>query len=67
LPIFEFLVLDSDMRDQITSKATETQLRAMARQRGYGGLFESGIGKVIEGVTTAEEVFGVAFMEDVQS
>jgi type IV pilus assembly protein PilB len=67
LPIFEFLVLDSDMRDQITSKATETQLRAMARQRGYGGLFESGIGKVIEGVTTAEEVFGVAFMEDGQS
>ncbi len=67
LPIFEFFVLDSEMRDKLTSKATESQLRAMARQKGYGGLFESGVGKVLEGVTTAEEVFGVAFMEDVQS
>ncbi len=67
LPIFEFLVLDSEMRDKLTARATESQIRAMARQRGYGGLFESGIAKVIEGVTTAEEVFGIAFMEDVQS
>lgn len=67
LPVFEFLVIDSQMRDRVAEKATEAQIRAMARQRGYGGLLESGAGKVIEGLTTPEEVIEVAFMEDVQA
>ncbi|GAI32812.1 unnamed protein product, partial [marine sediment metagenome] len=65
--IFEFLALDNDMREKLTLGSAESQIRAMARQKGYGGLLESGVSKVLEGLTTAEEVFGVAFMEDVQS
>jgi type II secretory ATPase GspE/PulE/Tfp pilus assembly ATPase PilB-like protein len=67
LPIFEFLVPDHEIREQITSRATEAQIRAMARQRGYGGLLDSGAKKILAGLTTPEEVFGVAFMEDIQS
>jgi type IV pilus assembly protein PilB len=67
LPIFEFLVPDYEIREQMTSHATEAQMRAMARQRGYSGLLESGVKKILAGLTTPEEVFGVAFMEDIQS
>jgi type IV pilus assembly protein PilB len=65
LPIFEFLVLDLDMRDLVTKCVPEAQLRALARQKGYGGLLESGIGKMLQGLTTAEEVLGVTFSEDI--
>ena len=65
LPIFEFLVMDHEMRDLVTASADETQLRAMARQKGYGGLLESGVIKMLQGRTTAEEVLGVTFSEDI--
>ncbi|MBN2018985.1 MAG: Flp pilus assembly complex ATPase component TadA [Sedimentisphaerales bacterium] len=65
LPIFEFLVMDHDMRDLVTKSAPEAQLRLLARQKGYGGLLESGISKMLQGLTTAEEVLGVTFSEDI--
>jgi type II secretory ATPase GspE/PulE/Tfp pilus assembly ATPase PilB-like protein len=65
LPIFEFLVMDHEMRDLVTASGDETQLRAMARQKGYGGLLESGVIKMLEGRTTAEEVLGVTFSDDI--
>jgi len=63
LPIFEFLVMDNDIKEMVVHKATETQIRASARQKGYGGLLESGIIKTLQGLTTAEEVLRVTFME----
>jgi type II secretory ATPase GspE/PulE/Tfp pilus assembly ATPase PilB-like protein len=65
LPIFEFLVMDREMRDLVTAGGTEAQLRAMARQNGYGGLLESGVAKMLQGHTTAEEVLSVTFSEDI--
>ncbi len=65
LPIFEFLVMDREMRELVTAGGTEAQLKAMARQRGYGGLLESGVTKMLQGHTTAEEVLGVTFSEDI--
>jgi type IV pilus assembly protein PilB len=65
LPIFEFLVMDHEMRDMVTAGANEAQLRAQARQKGYGGLLESGVIKMLQGLTTAEEVLGVTFSEDI--
>ena len=65
LPIFEFLVMDHEMRDLVTACTPEAQLRAMARKKGYGGLLESGIMKMLQGMTTAEEVLGVTFSEDI--
>ncbi|MFH1371071.1 MAG: ATPase, T2SS/T4P/T4SS family [Planctomycetota bacterium] len=65
LPIFEFLVMDHEMRDLVIAGGAEARLRALARKRGYGGLLESGVTKMLQGMTTAEEVLGVTFSEDI--
>jgi type IV pilus assembly protein PilB len=65
LPIFEFLVVDSDIKDRIITSQSEAQIRAAAREKGYGGLLESGAGKILQGLTTAEEVLRVSFTEKV--
>jgi len=65
LPIFEFLVISSDIREKLTSSGSEPQIRAMARRKGYGGLLESGVINMLKGLTTAEEVLRVAFTEDI--
>ncbi|MFZ0034401.1 MAG: ATPase, T2SS/T4P/T4SS family [Sedimentisphaerales bacterium] len=67
LPIFEFLVMDGDIREKIISGANERQIRATARQKGYGGLLESGICNMMKGLTTAEEVLSTTFTEDIGS
>jgi type IV pilus assembly protein PilB len=65
LPIFEFLVMDSDIRDAIANGARETQIRTMAREKGYGGLLSSGAARVADGRTTAEEILRVTYAENV--
>ncbi len=65
LPVFEFLMIDNDIREAIVSEATEAEIRKVSRSKGYGGLLESGIIKVKEGLTTPEEVLGVTFAESV--
>ncbi len=64
LPIFEFLVMDNEIREKIVSGASEGQIRAMSHQKGYGGLLESGVSKILKGLTTAEEVLSVTFAEN---
>ncbi|MHC4119388.1 MAG: GspE/PulE family protein [Planctomycetota bacterium] len=63
LPIFEFLAIDSDISERIIAGNTESQIREAARRKGYGGLLESGVGKVLQGLTTAEEVIRIAFTD----
>jgi len=65
LPIFEFFVMDHEMREKVTACVPEAQLRVLARQKGYGGLLESGVKKMLQGLTTAEEVLSVTFSEDI--
>jgi type IV pilus assembly protein PilB len=67
LPIFEFLVMDTDMRGLLISRASESEIRALARKQGYGGLLESGVSKILQGLTTAEEVLRVTFTEDIKA
>ena len=64
LPIFEFLVMDTEVRDAIATGARESQLRTVSRSKGYGDLFSCGISKMLQGLTTAEEVLRVTFAED---
>lgn len=64
LPIFEFLLVTDKMRQLIVKGATEAELREASRQAGHLGLMESGVERMIEGVTTAEEVIGTTFVED---
>ena len=65
VPIFEFLVMDNEIRDKIIAGASEPEIRKLARQRGYGGLLESGVERILEGLTTAEEVLSKTFAEDI--
>jgi len=60
LPIFEFLPVDSDISEKIIASESEAQIRAAARQKGYGGLLKSGVSKLSQGLTTAEEILRVA-------
>ncbi|MCJ7692013.1 MAG: Flp pilus assembly complex ATPase component TadA [Sedimentisphaerales bacterium] len=64
LPIFEFLVMDSKMREILIAGGTESQIRALSRKRGYGGLFDSGVINMLKGMTTAEEVLRVTYSEE---
>jgi type IV pilus assembly protein PilB len=61
LPIFEFLVIDDEIRDLIVAESSEQKIREASRKRGYGGLLESGVNKALAGLTTAEEVISVAY------
>ncbi|MDT8300392.1 MAG: ATPase, T2SS/T4P/T4SS family [Sedimentisphaerales bacterium] len=61
LPIFEFLVIDEEIRELIVANSSEQQIREASRKRGYGGLLESGVSKALAGLTTAEEVISVAY------
>jgi type IV pilus assembly protein PilB len=64
LPIFEFLGVDSEIGEMIVNGASEAQIRAAARQKGYSGLLESGVSKILQGLTTAEEIIGVTIAKD---
>jgi len=65
MPIFEFLVIDNDIRELIIKGGNEMDIRAMSRKKGYDGLLECGAGKILLGMTTAEEVLSVAFTENI--
>jgi len=67
LPVFEFLIMDDDMREKLIAGADESQIRATSRQKGYGGLLESGVSKMLQGLTTAEEVLRVTFTESIKA
>ena len=65
LPIFEFLTMDQDIREAIANGARETQIRTMAREKGYGGLLVSGAARVADGRTTAEEILRVTYADNI--
>lgn len=60
LPMFEFLPIDNEISEKIIAGESESQIRAAAREKGYGGLLESGVSKMRQGLTTAKEVLSVA-------
>jgi type II secretory ATPase GspE/PulE/Tfp pilus assembly ATPase PilB-like protein len=61
--IFEFFIVDDEVRCMINERATTLQLRKRAREMGMRTLREDGIRKVISGMTTAEEVIGVTMSD----
>ncbi len=63
LPIFEFLPVDKEIREELVSGESESKIREISRRKGYQGLFESGISRVLAGLTTAEEVLSATFVE----
>ena len=65
VPIFEFLVMDSEIREAMASGARETQIRAMIREKGYGGLLSSGVTRILDGRTTAEEILRATYADNI--
>jgi general secretion pathway protein E len=58
--LYEMLALDNDIRGQIVSEFDEGPLRDLAYRNGLKPLRIGGAMKVVEGVTSLEEVFKVA-------
>jgi general secretion pathway protein E len=57
--IHELFVLDDEMHRVIMTGADATVLHAAARQQGMTTLYEDGLRKVVQGVTSMEEVLRV--------
>jgi type IV pilus assembly protein PilB len=62
--LYEFMLLDDDMRDMIVQHASTQQLRAEAKKRGMRTLRQSGLLAIYDGVTTIEEVVKETITED---
>jgi type IV pilus assembly protein PilB len=57
LGIFEVLIVDAELKEMIMQKATQKQIEDYARlKQGMKSLREDGIGKVLKGQTTVEEL-----------
>ena len=54
--LYEFMVLDDEMRDMIVQHASTQQLRVESKKRGMRTLRQSGLLAIFDGVTTIEEV-----------
>ncbi len=65
IPIFEFMVMTAEIRSAVVNNMSESEIRKLARKDGHGGLLECGVRRLIEGVTTAEEVLNTTFSEDI--
>ncbi len=57
--IFEVLLMDDELRSFIHKNPPLSEIRTLARKKGMLTLFESGIKKVKEGVTTVEETMRI--------
>jgi type IV pilus assembly protein PilB len=60
LGVFEFMLMTTKIRE-LTFKGASTQdIRKQAIKEGMSTLYDDGIRKVLEGITTLEEVYHVA-------
>ena len=59
--VYELMMMNGELRDLIIKRAPLSEVRAAARAAGMKTLKEDGLAKVIEGVTTIEEVMRVVF------
>ncbi len=57
--LYEMLILDDVLRDEITKSPNVTEFRRLCLERGMKSLRADGFGKVGEGLTTVEEVLRV--------
>jgi type II secretory ATPase GspE/PulE/Tfp pilus assembly ATPase PilB-like protein len=57
--IFEFIEISKSMQELLLSKPTSEQIASLARKEGAGTMFEDGLEKTLEGITTVEELMRV--------
>jgi type IV pilus assembly protein PilB len=58
--IYELLIINNKIREMIFKNQSSTEIRKYAIQHGMDTLFKDGIRKVLNGVTTFEEVYRIA-------
>ncbi len=63
--IIELLDLDDNLRDMIISKASVSRLKEAARHAGTAFLRDAAVEKLLNGVTTLDEINRVTFAEQV--
>jgi type IV pilus assembly protein PilB len=59
LGIYELLVMDDSLRDMVTRNPDVTHLRKLCRERGLVTLRQDGFNKVMNGLTTVDEILRV--------
>jgi len=57
--IYEVMPISEELREMILKNATTAEMRALAQQQGMRTLRQAGLIKVLEGVTTIEEILRV--------
>jgi len=62
--IYEIMILDDELRDQIVQRRSSNVLRETARKHGMRTLRESGLLAIYDGLTTIEEVVAQTISED---
>jgi type IV pilus assembly protein PilB len=62
--IYEFLVMNDDIRDLVSKGASTDQIRNFSRSKGVKGLRERGLDALYAGVTTVDEVVRETVVED---
>jgi len=63
LGLYEFLVMNDELRDMIMRNASTEDLRETARKHGMVTLRDSGMQGIFDGLTTAEEVIRETILE----
>jgi len=57
--VYEILLIDRDLKDALYQQASISELRKLARQKGFRNLFEDALSLVAEGITDYKEVLRV--------
>ncbi len=60
--VAEVMPIDDDLRHLISKQAPYTEIKETARRNGMSTLFESGLKKVEEGITSLEEILSVTIV-----
>lgn len=63
LAIHEILPIDRQLKEFILNRTSTTEIQDYMQQQGYHTLLQDGLVKILEGVTTTEEVLRVATAE----
>jgi general secretion pathway protein E len=66
LPIAELMVVDEAARRAILQRLPATEIERMARVSGGGSMYEDGVGKAWQGLTTIEEVLRVTTVDNAE-
>lgn len=62
--IFEFIQIEGEMQELILKHPSTQEIQALAKKKGSHSLFEDGLEKVKNGITTIEELLRVALPQD---